>query len=224
MSRRLARRPALRRTLLAGGLLGGLAAGGCTLLPATSRSYYELRDLAAQPPAAPQTRRDRPGRVLLVAVHPSSALYESSGIVYSRGDAGHSYYQYASWTERPSRRIALLAQRRLAGSAAAGRLALADAAMDTSGVRGDWLLGLRLLELRHDTATVPHSAAIVVEADLLDWNERRMLDRTVFGATESLSSEDAAGAVAALNRGLTAVLDRIEAWVAGHTGARPDPR
>src|SRR5690606_38880192 len=145
MSRRPVRRPTLRRSLVASGLLAGLAAG-CTLLPANSRTYYELRDLAARPPAAPRARHGRPGPVLLVAAHPSSALYESSGIVYSRGDAGHAYYQYASWTERPSRQAALLAQRRLAASAAAGRLAIADAAMDTSGVRGDWLLGLRLVD------------------------------------------------------------------------------
>ena len=55
---------------------------------------------------------------------------------------------------------------------------------------------------------------IVVEADLLDWNERRMLDRTVFSATEALAAEDVQDAVAAVNRGLTSVLDRIEDWVA----------
>ena len=31
-------------------------------------------------------------------------------------------------------------------------------------------------------------AVIVVEADLLDWKERRMLDRTVFSATEPLAT------------------------------------
>ena len=206
-------------------MLPQLAAGGCTLLPsADGRTYHELRDLAPQPPSPPPARNDRQRPVLLVAVHPSSALYESSGIVYSRGDAGQAYYQFASWTERPTRRLGLLVQRRLAASAAAGKLDIADAALDTSGVRGDWILGLRLAELQHDTATQPHRAVIVVEADLLDWNERRMLDRTVFSATEALAAEDVQAAVAAMNRGLTIVLDRIEDWVARRAGGGRDPR
>lgn len=220
-----ARAASLRRVLVAGGLLGLLAIGGCSLLPpADSRTYHELRDLAPQPPSPPKARNDRQRPVLLVAVHPSSALYESSGIVYSRGDAGQAYYQFASWTERPTRRLGLLVQRRLAASAAAGELGIADAALDTSGVRGDWILGLRLAELQHDTATQPHRAVIVVEADLLDWNERRMLDRTVFSTTEALAAEDVQAAVAAMNRGLTTVLDRIEDWVARRAGAGRDPR
>ncbi len=216
------RRP--RRVLAVGGLLGMLAAGGCTLLPsAGSRSYHELRDLAPLPSAS-QRRHVRTGPVLLIAVNQSSALYESSGIVYSRGEAGLSYYQLASWTERPARRLGLLVQRRLSASAAAGGLGIADAALDTSGIRGDWILGLRLAQLHHDTTTQPHRAVIVVEADLLDWNERRILDRTVFSATEPLATEDVQSAVAAMNRGLTAVLDRIEGWVAARAGSRRDPR
>ncbi len=217
-----------RRAMLAGylpGLLAAFTMGGCTLLPAaSSRTYHELRDLAPQPPSAPQPRSERPGPVLLVAVHQSSALYESSGIVYSRGDAGDSYYQLASWSERPTRRLGLLVQRRLAAAAAAGELGIADAALDTSGVRGDWILGLRLAQLHHDTTTQPHRAVIVVEADLLDWKERRTLDRTVFSATEPLATVDVQAAVAAMNQALTATLDRIEDWVAARTGDRRDPR
>src|SRR5690606_24983471 len=113
MRRRRARPSApLRRVLVGGCLLGMVAAGGCTLLPsAGSRTYHELRDLAPQPVSAPRPRGKRAGPVVLVAVHQSSALYESSGIVYSRGDAGQAYYQLASWTERPSRRLGLLVQR-----------------------------------------------------------------------------------------------------------------
>jgi ABC-type uncharacterized transport system auxiliary subunit len=218
-------RPATpRRALVLAGLLAPIAAG-CTLLaPASNRTYHELRDLAPEPPATPRAQPGRSGPVLLVAVHQSSALYESSGIVYSRGDAGQSYYQLAFWTERPPRRLGLLAQRRLAAAAAANGLGIADAALDTSGVRGDWILGLRLAQLHHDTTSQPHRALIVVEADLLDWNERRMLDRAVFSATEALASEDVLSAVAAMNRGLTTVLDRIEEWLAARTGAGRDPR
>lgn len=213
-----------RRALVVGGLLGALAASGCSVLPAGGRTYFELRDLTPQPPAPPRPKAGRPGPVLLVAVHQSSALYEGSGIVYSRGESGQATYQYASWTERPTRRLSLLAQRRLAAAAAAGRLGIADAALDTSGVRGDWILGLRLAQLYHDTTTQPHRAVVVVEADLLEWNKRRVLDRTVLATTEALAAEDAQSAVAAMNRGLTAVLDQLEDWVAERSGAGRDPR
>lgn len=213
-----------RRRLLRALLAGALAAGGCTLVPpAGSRTYHELRDLAQSRPAPSPTPRDRTGPVVLVAVHQASALYEGTGIVYSRGEAGQSYYQLASWTERPSRRLGLLVQRRLAAAAAAGDLTIGDAALDTSGVRGDWILGLRLAQLHHDTTTRPNRAVVVVEADLLDWRQRRMIDRTVFSATSDLASEDAPAAVAAMNQALTRVLGDIERWVGERTGTVANP-
>jgi ABC-type uncharacterized transport system auxiliary subunit len=223
----LPRPPGRRHALLCGVALGALAAAGCgTFLPSGSRTYYELRDLAPERSSTPAPPGDAAGRglVMLVSVHQSSTLYESTGIVFTRDDGGRAYYQLASWSERPTRRLGLIVQRRLAQSAAAGEIGLADVALDTSGVRGDWLLGLRLADLYHETTTQPDRAVLTVEVDLLDWNERRMLDRAVFSATVDLAAENADSAVAAMNRAMTTVLDRIEAWVGERARAAPATR
>lgn len=196
-----------------------LAASGCgTLAPNPAKSYFVLQDLS-QAPAVPTPRQvtaaPRPERapVVLVSVNPSSTLYESAGIVFSRGPGERAYYQFATWSERPSRRLGLLVERRLVGAIASG-VPLGGAALDTSGVRGDWLLGVRLVELYHDTLQRPHRAVVTLEVELVDWERRTLLDRATFHATAPLVAEEVEAAVTAMNQGVTAVLDDLNRWVA----------
>lgn len=160
----------------------------------------------APPPAPPAPP------AMLISINPASTLYESAGIVFSRGPVERAYYQLGSWSERPSRRLGLMIEQRLVKAIAAG-LPLSTVALDTSGVRGDWLLGVRLTELYHDTTTQPDRAVVTVEVELVDWNKRHMLDRAIFSTTAPLQTEQIDGAVSALNEGLTRVLDQLEQWL-----------
>ena len=149
---------------------------------------------------------------MLISVNPASTLYEGAGIVFSRGPLERAYYQFASWSERPSRRLGLMVEHRLVKAVANGA-PLSSVALDTSGVRGDWLLGVRLVDLYHDTSTQPHRAVVTVEFELIDWERRRMIERTVFSATNPLRAEDAESAVIAMNHGMMSVLDQLEEWI-----------
>ncbi len=168
---------------------------------------------APAPVATPTTAPAPPALpAMLISINPASTLYESAGIVFSRGPVERAYYQLGSWSERPSRRLGLMIEQRLVKAVAAG-LPLSTVALDTSGVRGDWLLGVRLTELYHDTTTQPDRAVVTVEVELVDWNKRHMLDRAIFSATAPLQTEQIDGAVSALNEGLTRVLDQLEQWL-----------
>ena len=215
-------------------LAAAIAAAGCTsLLPNQAKTYYLLQDLhdgqqsESSPPHSPLRSGARPAMattagnpaaskaapVVLISVNPASTLYESAGIVFSRGPGQLAFYQFATWSERPSRRLGLMVERRLVEAVADGA-PLSGAALDTSGVRGDWILGVRLVDLYHDTTTTPHRAVVTVEAELVDWERRRMLDRAVFSATTDLRAEHVQAAVAAMNQGVTAALDQLAEWLA----------
>lgn len=163
-------------------------------------------------PAGARTQAPLQLPMILVSVNPASALYESAGIVYSRAAGERTYYQFATWTERPSARLGLMVERRLLEAIAQGA-PLSGAALDTSGVRGDWMLGIRLIDLYHDTTTTPHRAVVSLQVELIDWQRRRILDRALFSVTPALRGNEAQAAVAAINQAMTSVLDQLSGWI-----------
>ena len=56
-------------------------------------------------------------------------------------------------------------------------------------------------------------ARLELTAELLDWRRRTLSARQGFAAHEAVGSDDAAGAVAAFDRGLARVLDDLTPWV-----------
>ena len=210
------RRRTIRAVLMAAVFLGTIAAGGCgSLMSNHAKTHFILQDLRHEQRAIPQLKpvlQPAPGPTVLISVNPASALYESTGIVFSRSPAERAYYQLASWSERPSRRLGLMVERRLVKASGDGA-PLSSVALDTSGIRGDWLLGVRLIDLYHDTSTQPHRAVVTVELELIDWHRRLMIDRASFSATPPLHAEDADAAVNAMSQGVTSVIDQVEDWI-----------
>ncbi len=210
----------LRRRIVLGAAAvppAAILAGCAGLGPAPAHVHYELEDAA---PAAAARAAPAPGaasaRTLLIAGVAGSAFYDGTGLAYSRAAGARAYYQFASWTERPSLRIARLLERRLAASGA-----FADVASATAPVRGDWLLELRLEQLYHDDAAPPGVARVEVVAELTDWAARRALGRRRFEQVEPLAAESAAQAVAACGRALSRLLDETQRWVLAQAGRPP---
>jgi cholesterol transport system auxiliary component len=144
-------------------------------------------------------------------------LYDSTGIVFGGQPPGpRSYYQYANWSERPSSRLIGLLDARLNGRIRAqsyneGRFDWV--ALDTSGLPGDWLLGLRIKEFYHDTSPPRHRAVVAVDAELLDWQAKTLLARRLFRIEQPLSDENVTAAVAGLSTATTQLIDQLVEWL-----------
>lgn len=194
--------------------LAGLAAllAGCTAPGSVPPvKHYVMADLSPDQPrgAAPLAR------VLAVAGGSEDAFYDGDSLVFSQEPGQRGLYQFAAWTDRPSRRLASLAEHRLD---ARGRFAAVSGA--TAGVNADLVLNLNLVALYHDLTVKPAVARVEAIAELVDWRSRSLLGRRGFAIAVPVAAGNAPGAVAAMNRGITDVLDALVPWVEDSATAR----
>jgi cholesterol transport system auxiliary component len=195
----------LTRLTAAGAMAAALA--GCLSFGQQAPQRYYVLDA----PGASTADRFAPRpSALLVAPATASSFYETQEIVYSRAPGVRAYYQYHSWTERPSRRITELVVTRLER---AGQFK--TVAPMLSGVRGDLVLSLHLAELYHDAVDAPGRVRVVLAAELLDPARRTLLARRTFEQSAPAATYDAPGAVSAFNQAVSAVLDEMTAWIDG---------
>lgn len=180
-------------------LVGGCISGAD--LPA--RDFYVLEDAGS---AAPAKSTARVNRTLLIAPVAVSAFYDTQSVAFSRTAGQRAYYQFASWTERPGRRLGELLVRRLEM-----RGGFTSVALTTAGVRGDLILNTRLDELFHDVPSA--SVRIELAAELVDRRDRSVSARRRFTQAAPVSNENAAAAAAAFNRATGILLDEVARWV-----------
>jgi len=166
------------------------------------RAQYRLADLA--PPQSPAGKTV--ARSLVVVSMPSLGIGDTFSMAYSRAPQQRALYQNASWADRPSNRIAQLLVRRIDE-----RAAFTSVAELGSGVGGDLALNLTVDELVHDT--VAASARLELTVELVDRTTRNLVARRRFSAAAPVAQENARGAVEALNRALTTVLDELVPWL-----------
>lgn len=157
-------------------------------------------------PAA--TARVQPlGRELLIAPIPGSAVDDSFSLAFSRAPDQRAAYQFATWSDRPSNRLAQLLVERLATRGAFNSVALLG-----RGVGGDLQINLTVNDFYHDAASSPGSARIVVTAEMINRTTRKLIARQRFTATSPVEQANAAAAAAALGRASTLVLDQLVTW------------
>lgn len=181
--------------------------GGCISVDigkdTAQQAQFRLVDGSTISPAA------RPiGRELVVAPQPSAAIDDSFALAYSRVPNQRAAYQFASWSDRPSSRLAQLLVDRLAA-----RRAFASVALIGRGVTGDLQLNLTVNDFYHDAAESPGTARVEVLAELIDRTARRLLARKTFVATAPVTQANAAAAAAALSAASRQVLDQLVDWV-----------
>lgn len=187
------------------------AISGCTIVPkAPSHVHYELGDLGESKPVAGAPI----DRTLLIAWS-ASTFHDGTGLVYSPSPQARSFYQFASWSERPAERIAQLLQRRLAQTRA-----FRDVASTTASVTGEWLLDLRLEQMYHDNTRPPGTVRVEVFARLVDRKTARTIADRRFLLDEPVEVESASYAVQAFERAVTRWLDESVAWVLASAGIR----
>jgi cholesterol transport system auxiliary component len=183
------------------GCLGGQGAPPVT--------YFVLTDLGAP---APPTASPVVPRQLVVSSGADDAFYDAESLVYSRETGSRAYYQFAAWTDRPSRRVAVLVQRRLE---ARGRFA--SVSTITAGVNAELLLNVNVTELYHDVSVSPALARAQLIGEIVDWKTRTLVGRRSFSVAVPVARADARSAVEALNRGVTAILDELVPWAEATT-------
>lgn len=176
-------------------------------------TYFVLADARPATPTAPA-----PGATARLAIQAtgSDPLADSSAIVFSRRPGERSLYQFASWSERPSRRLALLAQQRLE---ARGRFA--SVSQLGQPLATDWLLTLAIETLAHDVSTEPGRARLAVRAELIYRRDRVRVAQRVFSAAPAVAEESAPSAVAAFGLATADVLDQLADWVEATVAAHP---
>jgi ABC-type uncharacterized transport system auxiliary subunit len=194
--------------VLLGGCLGGQSAPPI--------AYYVMTDRTPVSASASDGASAVP-RSLAVSAAAGDAFYDVENLVFSREAGSRAYYQFAAWTDRPSRRVAALVERRLESR---GRFASVSSI--TAGVSADLLLNVSVEELYHDLAVKPPVARVQVIGEVVDWKTRTLMGRRSFSASIPVTQDDAKAAVDSINRGLTQILDELVPWVEA-TAGRPTP-
>lgn len=168
-------------------------------------TWYSLEDSrTVEPVPASQTLP----AVLIIEPVRANPFYDSTQLAFSRSDIARAYYQFASWTERPAKRLAILVERRLSA-----RNLFNTVATSTVGLRGDISLNLTLDELFHDTITSPEKARIVITAELINQRRRKLIKRQQFIGEFPIERPTAANAVRAMSEALSSFLDELDTWV-----------
>jgi len=178
----------------------------------TALAQYRLEDLSpkVQPRATPIDRR------LLLATLPSESIGDTYSMAFTKAAQQRQYYQFASWTDRPSARVVHLLAERIEARGifdSVGRLG--------SGVGGGLILNVGVNEVIHDVSN--GTAKIEVTAELIERRGRNLVERKRFSASAPVAQENAPGAVAALSRALTTVLDEMVPWLERTADALPPP-
>ena len=178
----------------------------------TALAQYRLEDLSPklQPRASPIDRR------LLISTLPSESIGDTYSMAYTRAAQQRQFYQFASWTDRPSERLV-----QLMGARIEARQIFESVARLGSGVGGGLILNVGVNEIVHDVGT--GTARIEVTAELIERRGRNLVERKRFAASAPVAQENAPAAVAALSRALTTLLDELVPWLERSAEALPPP-
>jgi len=186
----------------------GLMAAGCVSLDIGNDAgpQAQFRILDGGSGAATASRSN--GRSLIVSPQPSASVDDSYALAYSRLPNQRAAYQFATWSDRPSNRLAQLLVERLATRRAFDSVTLAG-----RGVAGDLLLNISVNDFYHDAAASPGTARVEVAAELIDRNTRKLIARQTFAATAPVADPNSAAAATALSAASTKVLDDLVVWI-----------
>lgn len=175
------------------------------------QTQYLLADLSPK-----AERRSGPLAHRLLVTPVPSAVGETFSVAYSRALQQRAFYQYASWTDRPSTRFARLLVDRIEA-----RGMFTSVALLGSSVGGDLLLNVLIVDLVHDVAA--GTGRVEVQAELIERRGRRLVARQRFAASVPTAQENAPAAVAAMSRAATMVIEEILPWLEHAAAALPPP-
>lgn len=208
--------PSLSRRVFACAL-GAFSLAACVSvdLPGSDvvNRQYVLTDVGTANSGAAKSGAERAGAAakadaLLLQADVGDPIADSLSIAYARRAGERATYQLATWTDRPSRRVTQLLQRRLAARGSFGAVALLG-----QPVTADWLLAIAIDDIHHDVANEPGRARLAVRATLFDRRDRRQLAQRSFAQDVPTVQANSAAAAEAMNQALANVFDALVPWL-----------
>ncbi|MDQ3215713.1 MAG: ABC-type transport auxiliary lipoprotein family protein [Pseudomonadota bacterium] len=190
--------------------------GGCISVglggEGTALAQYRLEDMSPkmQARATPVDRR------LLITTLPSETIGDTYSMAYTRAAQQRQYYQFASWTDRPSARIVQLLIERIET-----RGVFESVSRLGGGIGGGMILNIGVNEFVHDIRS--STVRIEVTAELIERRGRDLVERKRFTMSAPVAEESAPAAVTAWSRALTSLLDELVPWLEKTTEALPPP-
>lgn len=185
------------------------ALAGCVSVGSSGGAAPHASHLLHDPGAGGAPRRSQPLLpALLIQPLPADALADTASMAYSRRANEFSFYQLASWTERPVRQLPRLLQRRLEARGVAGAVGLLG-----QPLRSDWLLAVAIEALHHDVSTLPGMARFKLTAELFDRRSRTRVARRQFEANVPTARADSAAAAAAMSKAVSSSFDALVPWL-----------
>ena len=177
----------------------------------SARAQYVVEDLSpkVERRAAPIDRR-------LLISSLASSIGDTYSMAYTRAPQQRQFYQFASWTDRPSARVVQLLVHRIQA-----RGTFESVSQLGAGIGGGLLLNVGVNEFIHDVGT--GTARIEVTAELIERRGRNLVERKRFTASAPVAEQNAAAAVSALSRALTTLLDELVPWLERTAEALPPP-
>jgi cholesterol transport system auxiliary component len=188
--------------------------GGCAELAPKPLPDPNLHVLAAGrvPKAAPGTRN----LVLEVSVPRASPGFDTPRMVYVRKAYELDYFADNRWADAPARMLGPLLTQALERSGGFRTVVQAPTV-----VPADVRVNAELIRLQQNFAIRPSRAELALRVQLVDVRARRVLATRLLEETESASSEDAYGGVAAANAALERVLTQVVDFCFAETAGRP---
>lgn len=185
--------------------LGLGACAGLPSPPAPIQTY--LFSATLSPP------RRGPGPLLLIATPKGAAGYDRPGIAYRRSATRLDYYAASAWADEPARLIEAL----LVGALEASGRFEAVVSLGT-GLGAGMRLDTEILRIEHERLAAPGRGRVTLRARLIDVDRGRVIGTRIFDASVASRSDDAAGAVAAIDTALAAVLRQVVRFCVSSVG------
>jgi ABC-type uncharacterized transport system auxiliary subunit len=174
--------------------------------PDHAQRYYTLVPPPATTPIVRHTAL-RDG-VLLVAPVAAAPFYDGREIAFSTARGMRGRYQFSHWTEAPAESV----HTSLASGLARAQL-FGIIATPAPGLKADWLLSVRLLEIYHDASPPPGVARLVLNVELIDVKAHAVVARRTFTACGTAPTHDAEGAVAGARVAVASAVGAVVAWI-----------
>ncbi len=166
------------------------------------RAFYVVKELPFQGSVSGHSEKR-----LRIRYSKANRFIDSHRILFSDDPARLSYYQFASWVDRPPEYLSNLLAAKLE------KAKLFDSVSQYESAASDLLLNTEILELYHDTREKPGQVRIRVSAELLDLTSDSQVAQQTFEKALSVESYDAVGAVRAFEKGLNEIVDEIIIWL-----------
>jgi ABC-type uncharacterized transport system auxiliary subunit len=145
---------------------------------------------------------------LAIAPIRSSSFDNRENLVFAHQANTRATYQYALWSEKPSRRLEELLFTHLEQTGVYQTIAPVSA-----NVVAEHLLVSELLEFYHDASQSPGLVKVKMRFSLYHSSEQRLLGRKTVSTQQTLQQFDAQSAAKAFNQATAALLTELSEWL-----------